>query len=86
MWRLTACFVKCFPAFLQQLTWAELKERLVGTRINPHYLACTQVTFDKKDLLDPLFDETDDVRSAEAVGDPMPGEESVITCAHSSIG
>ena len=50
----------------------------LDTHINPHYLACTQLTFDKKDLLDTLFDETGDVRSVEVVGDPAPG--TAIVC------
>ena len=52
--------------------------------MNSHYLVGTQLTFDKKDLLDALFDETGGLGSMEVVGDSMPG--NAIVCVYASIG
>ena len=52
----------------------------IDTRINPHYLVGTQVTFGKKDILDALFDETGAVGSLEIVGDTAPG--NTIVCMY----
>ena len=52
----------------------------IDTRIDSHYLLGTQLTFDKIELLDALFDENGTVGSMEIVGDSVPGNGIVCVC------
>ena len=44
-----------------------------------------QVTLEKIAVLDPVFDTFDAVGTFDEVGDPVPGEETLLVRIHASI-
>ena len=76
-------FLTIFFINISAVSLRRVERPNIDTRINSHYLLGTQLTFDKIELLDALFDETGAVGSMEIVGDTVPGNG--IVCVYVSI-